>query len=72
MSVLVVICHSQESDDHGKPEEVIRDYGAVCRRVLPSQNGVEDAPPTTAVDVRITALKVLSLECSQRFGSYLR
>lgn len=56
MTMLIIVSHSKESNDDGKPEEVVGDDGAVSGGVLPAEDGVENPPSASSVDIGVTAL----------------
>lgn len=49
--------HGGEAQGDGDPVEVVRDDGADGGRVLPAEDGVEDAPDAAAVEVGVAALR---------------
>lgn len=63
MALSFIVSHHKESNDDCNPIAVIRNDGAVCCRVLPAENGVEDTPSATAVKFWVTELK--SVRCVQ-------
>lgn len=56
MSVDFVKPHGHEGDYDQNPVDVVRDDGAVRCRVGPSEDAVEDAPATAAVDIGTATL----------------
>ena len=71
MPLFLIETHGEESDDDGDPIEIVRKNGAVGRRVLPPEQGVEDSPSSTAVDLGIAALMFWSVTAVHQ-GSYFR
>ena len=65
--------HQGQHDDDKKPVAVVGDDGAICGRVLPSQQGVEDIPTfvdfwVAAVDVPHALVDVVSTWAGPVFG----
>lgn len=56
----LAISHGQECQDHNEPVEVVRDDGAVCCRVGPSEDGIEEAPASAAIEFGAAALRWVS------------
>lgn len=63
VTFLLVVPHGQEGQDNGKPVQVVRDHRAVCRRISPSKNGIENTPATTATELLIAALRSRIQKC---------
>jgi hypothetical protein len=57
MALGFLVSHHKEAKDDCNPIAVVRNNGAVCCRVLPAENGVEDTPSATAVESWITELR---------------
>lgn len=60
MAFLFVVQHGEENYDNDEPVEIICDNGAIGCRVLPAEERVENAPSTAAIDLGITALRLVS------------
>lgn len=58
MSALLIISHCPEEDHYRDPIDVVGNDRAICCRVLPTENGIEDTPSAAAVDLRIAALEL--------------
>lgn len=56
---LLVANHGEEARGDGDPVEVVGDDGADGGRVLPAEDGVEDAPEAASVEVGVAALRIL-------------
>lgn len=52
----LLISHDEEANDDCNPIHIVRDDGAVCRRVLPSEYCIEDTPSTTAIKFRVAEI----------------
>lgn len=52
----LLVAHEQETRDDDEPVKVVRDDRAVGGCVVPSQDGVEDAPTTATVVLGRAAL----------------
>lgn len=48
--------HRQEGGDDSNPVQIVGDDGAVGGRVVPAEDGVEDAPAAAAVELRTATL----------------
>ena len=57
MSSCFVVPHSQEGCYDADPVKVVGDDGAIGCGVLPAENGIEDTPASSAVDLWVTALR---------------
>lgn len=58
VAFLLITSHAEECNNHSDPVKVVRKYTAVSRRVLPAENGIEDAPPAAAVELGIAAVNM--------------
>lgn len=54
--------HQNETGDNEDPVDIVCDDGAVCASVVPAQNGVEDTPASSSVELGATTLQFAS-EC---------
>lgn len=58
MAFLFIVPHAEECNDHNEPIEVVRKDTSVCRRVLPAEDGVENAPTAATVELRVAAVNM--------------
>ena len=56
--MLLAVPHAGKDDDDAKPVQVVREDRAIGGRVLPAEDGVEDPPAATAVQLRVAAVDV--------------
>lgn len=56
VSVILLIGHGRELSDNKDPVQVVRKNGTVCGRVVPAQDGVEDGPASSTIELRVAAL----------------
>jgi hypothetical protein len=56
VALCLVVAQCKEAANDSDPVYVIGDNRAVSSGVLPSENGVEDTPSTTTVQLRVTKL----------------
>lgn len=56
MAIFFIVTHGQEDDDYNEPEDIVRNDGSVCGRILPAEDGVKDSPSTTSIDVWVASL----------------
>jgi hypothetical protein len=56
VSSLLIVAHSEESNDDRKPVNIVGNDGAICCRVRPAEQGIEDAPSAATIDLRVAAL----------------
>lgn len=54
-----IISHNDKCCHDDKPIKVVADDRAVCCRVLPAKNGIEDSPAATAIELWVAKLRVL-------------
>lgn len=61
MTFLFIVSHGQEGSDDSDPVCIVRDDGAIGCGVLPSDEGVVNAPTTTTIDLGIATLIMFSI-----------
>ena len=60
VTLLLVVAHCEEGNDDCNPVEVVREDRTVGRRILPSENCVENSPSSATIHLGIAALFVWS------------
>ena len=58
VATLLEVPHAEEANHYSNPVKVVRDDGAIGRRVSPAEDRIEDAPATSAVDLWTAAINV--------------
>jgi hypothetical protein len=56
VALLLVVAKCDKPNNHSNPVEVVREHAAEGCRILPSEERVENAPSTTAVELGVAAL----------------
>lgn len=52
----LLVSHCDEPYHHRCPVQIVSDDGPICRRVSPAQDGIEDAPPPSAIELGIATV----------------
>ena len=56
MTLDLLVPHHNEAGNDEDPVDIVCDDGTICAGVVPAQNGVEDTPASSAVELGATAL----------------
>lgn len=60
MTFSLIVPHCKECENDDDPVEVVCKDRPISSRILPTEQGIEDTPSTTAVQVGTTALNQVS------------
>lgn len=56
MSVILLERHERKLRNHKNPVQVVGQHRSIRSRIVPSDNGIQNSPASTAVELRIAAL----------------